>query len=185
MFSLIGSTSLSCNSSSLVAKKEWLIYRVSEQTGLDLNSIKLINNPTINYAELVIQPKTLLYGLYRFVYTVIINNLTYKVDTFVQIVPSGLVLSTLSLSKGIYGGSIKITRGQNQSILFNPFLNSYDTDSLLVITTLNFKYSCQIIDSNVESGHPKIPGTNTLIYMDDFNYNTSLQSLQKCFNTTG
>jgi hypothetical protein len=190
IFSLIGITSISCNSV-LSNQKKWLIYEINEQTGLDINQKELLNNPSINYAQLVIQSKTLSYGLYRFVYTVTMtlngNNSVYssQVSTYVKIEPSGLILSTLSLSQGIYGGTIEISRGQQQPITFNPYLNSYDIDSLLVITTLNFKYSCQLIDSNVESGFPQLPGTNTTIFMDEIKMNASLQNYEKCFNSKG
>ena len=189
LFSLIGKTILNCIDI-LTNQKEWLIYQVNEQTGFDLTQIKLNNNPTIYYAELVMQPKTLQYGLYRFEYSVKMTNtnsslFSSQISTYVRIIPSGLALSSLSLSQGMYGGTIEISRGQSQSIDFNPYLNSYDVDSLLVITTLNFKYTCQIIDSNIESGYPKIPGTNTSIYMDDIKLNPSLQAYEICFNSTG
>ena len=135
ILSLIGITSISCNSV-LSNEKKWLIYEINEQTGLDINKIELINNPTINYAELVIQPKTLSYGLYRFVYTVTMtlnaNSSVFSSQVSVKIEPSGLILSTLSLSQGLYGGTIEISRGQQQPITFNPYLNSYDIDSLLI-----------------------------------------------------
>jgi len=193
LFSLIGITNINCGDV-LSNEKKWLIYEINEQNGLDINQKDLVNNPTINYAQLVIQPKTLNYGLYRFVYTVTMtlsssntNSSVFsdQVSTFVRIEPSGLVLSTLSLSQGMYGGTIEISRGQQQSIAFNPYLHSYDIDSLLVITTLQFKYSCQIIDSNVESGFPQWPGTNATIYMDEMKMNSSLQSYDKCFNSSG
>ena len=86
---------------------------------------------------------------------------------------------------GIYGGTIEISRGQQQPITFNPYLNSYDIDSILTITTLNFKYSCQIIDSNVPKGYPQLPGTNISIFLDEVKLNNSLQIYDDCFNLTG
>jgi len=195
LFSLVGSTALSCNLV-LSNEKKWLIFQINEQNGLDINQIQLFNNPTIDYAQLVIQPQTLNFGLYRFVYTVTMNIPSSSADssssvfsgqisTYVQIKPSGLILSTLSLSQGIYGGTIEISRGQQQSITFNPYLNSYDIDSLIAITTLNFKYSCQLIDANVESGYPQLPGSNATLFMDEIKMNASLQMYDKCFNSSG
>ena len=189
-FTLTGITTLSCNSI-LTNQKKWLIYEINEQNGLDINKIELFDNPTINYAQLVIQPQTLNYGLYRFVYMVTMSYtrnsslFSSQVSTYVKIEPSGLIISSLSLRQGIYGGTIEISRGQQQPITFNPYLNSYDIDSILVITTLSFKYSCQLIDSNVESGFPQLPGTNTTIFMSDIKTNASLQLYDKCFNSTG
>jgi len=192
LISLIGITILNC-ATVLSNKKEWLIYEVNQQTGIDTNQIQMTNNPTINYAQVVIQPQTLVYGLYHFIYTVtmILNSdsnstsFSGQVSTYVQIEPSGIILSSLSLSQGIFGGTIEISRGQQQPITFNPYLNSYDLDSILTITTLNFKYSCQIIDSNVPKGYPQLPGTNISIFLVEMKLNNSLQFYDDCFNSTG
>jgi len=185
---LIGLATINCNAS-LSNQKQWYIYTVDSSTGLDLQQIQLSSNPTINYAELVLQPKTFQTGLYRFVYTLTMVNpdgttLSSQIDTFVKIIPSGLVLSTLSLNQPMYGGKIEISRGQQQPIAFNPFLFSYDIDSIAVITSLTFKYACQVINLNVEQGYPTLPGTNQTIYLSDFIQNTNLASFDKCFNNT-
>ena len=85
----------------------------------------------------------------------------------------------------MYGGTIEISRGQSQSIAFNPFLFTYDIDGISIITSLTFKYSCQVIDSNVPKGFPRMPITNQIIYLSDFKTNSSLISLMNCFNSTG
>ena len=105
-------------------------------------------------------------------------------EAFLQIVPSGLVLSTLKLSQPMYGGTIKIKRGLNQSIEFNPYLFTYDIDSVAVISTLPFKYACQIIDSNIEQGYPQSSETNQIIYLDTIQQNSSLKHLDSCFNSS-
>ena len=186
---MIGIATINCNST-LSNVKQWFVYQVDSTTGNDLQQIILNTNPTINYAQLVIQPKTFPNGLYRFVYTLTMTNtdstiFTSQVDTFVNIIPSGLVLSSLSLSQPMYGGTIEISRGQSQSIAFNPFLFTYDIDGISIITSLTFKYSCQVIDSNVPKGFPRMPITNQIIYLSDFKTNSSLISLMNCFNSTG
>ena len=108
-----------------------------------------------------------------------------QVDTYVRIVPSGLIISSLSLIQPIYGGTIEITRGWNQSIAFNPFLNSFDVDSLCVITTLSFKYACQTIDSNSPNGYPHSIANNATLYLDEFKASPSLTPLLQCFNSIG
>lgn len=188
MFSLIASATIICNAS-LNNQKQWNIYSVDPITGNDLQQITLSSNPTINYAELVLQPKTFLAGLYRFVFTLAMINpdgttLSSQVDTFVNIIPSGLVLSTLSLSQPMYGGSIEISRGQAQTITFNPFLFSFDIDGIATITTLTFKYACELIDSNIEKGYPVKPGTNQSIYLTDVKQNLNLVKYDNCFNNT-
>ena len=108
-------------------------------------------------------------------------------DTFVRIQPSGLMISTLNQIVGSYGGLIEITRGSRQPIKFNPFLNTYDTDSLATIRSLTFKYACQVVDSNIEQGYPLMPNNySQIIYLDQFKYDSSLdQSILQCFNSTG
>jgi hypothetical protein len=128
---------------------------VNNITGIDEKQIYLYTNPTLAYAELVLQPQTLSYGLYRIVFTAtqIFSNSTEKlsksIDTFIEIIPSGLVISSLKLSQPMYGGTVEITRGSNQSIQFNPYLFSYDIDEVAVITELKFEYSCQIVNREI------------------------------------
>ena len=184
LFSLIGIATIVCNAS-LSNQKQWLIYSVDLATGVDLQQITLINNPSLNYAELVLQPKSLSTGMYRFVFSLTMTNpdgttLTSQINTFVNIIPSGLVLSTLSQSQPMYGGSIEISRGQAQSIAFNPFLFSYDIDSIAVMRSLTFKYACEVIDSNIEQGYPMLSGQ--MIYLSDIKQNLALASNEKCFN---
>jgi len=137
--------------------KEWSIFMVNNMTGIDEKQIYLNTNPTLAYAELVLQPQTLSYGLYRIVFTASqtlfnsTNKLSNSIDTFIEIIPSGLVISSLKLSKPLYGGTIEITRGSNQSIQFNPYLFTYDIDGVAVITKLKFEYSCQIVNQAINA----------------------------------
>ena len=181
-------TNINC-SISLANLKKWTVYKVNELTGKIQKQIFIKNNPTINYADLILQPQTLSYGVYKCVYTVTMAynspNFTNSVETYIKIIPSGLVLSSLKLSQPIYGGTIQITRGQNQTIQFDPFLFTYDIDNVAVITSLTFKYSCQLIQSNLPQGYPVIPGSNQTIYLNDFKLNASLSQLNACFNSSG
>jgi hypothetical protein len=166
--------------------KQWTIYKIENQTE---KQIQLQNNPTINYDELVLQPSTLDYGLFRVYYTFTMlysdhQSVTSSLEAFIQIIPSGLVLSTLKLSQPMYGGQIEIFRGLNQKIEFNPFLFTYDIDSIAVITSLTFKYACQIKDSNIPSGYPQMLSTNQMVYLDDIKQNPFLKYLDQCFNSS-
>jgi hypothetical protein len=183
LIQLTGQTTLNC-SSSLLIQKEWTIFKVSTQIE---QQIFLKDNPTINYADLVLQPQTLSYGLYRIVLAVKMTNTVFSDSdfTYIRIIPSGLVLSSLKLSQPMFGGTIEITRGQNQQIQFDPFLFTYDIDSEAVITSLTFKYSCQLIESNIPKGYPLMPGTNQTIHLDEFKSNPSLSQLNACFNSSG
>jgi hypothetical protein len=189
LIKIVGQTTLNCLAS-LANVKQWTIFKLNDVTGLIEEHIQIKNNPSLNYAELVLQPQTLAYGLYRIFYNV---TMTYKengslfssiADTFINVIPSGLLISSLKMSQPMFGGTIQIMRGLNQKIEFDPFLFSYDIDYVAVITSLTFKYSCQIIDSNIPSGYPQIPGTNQIVYLDDIKQNSSLNSFNTCFNST-
>jgi hypothetical protein len=167
----VSQTQINCIDS-LANLKEWSIFMVNIMTGLDEKQIYLNTNPTLAYAELVLQPQTLSYGLYRIVFTAtqILSNSTNKlsnsIDTFISIIPSRLFISSLKLSKPMYGGTIEITRGSNQAIQFNPYLFTYDIDGMAVITSLKFEYSCQIV------------------YQGTINATLRSNTLDTCFNET-
>ena len=186
LISLPSLTSLSC-SLLLENQKTWSIYKLIGEIEIP---VILANNPTTSYADLTLQPNTLAYGLYKIVYTVSITIpltkliLTSQIFTKIQIVPSGLVVSSLKTSQAMYGGTIAISRGGNQSIEFDPFLHTYDIDGLAVITSLMFNYTCQIIQSNVQQGYPRDPVSNQIIYLADINMANQNQYLA-CFNKTG
>jgi len=183
LISFVGVTTIRCSTYS--NQKEWTVYQVNDQS--EEQQIFIKNNPTINYADLVLQPQTLSYGLYRIVFSVIMTDTIYSsfAFTYIQIKPSGLVLSSLRLSQPMYGGTIEITRGQNQQIQFNPYLFTYDIDGVTVITSLTFKYSCQLIESNIPQGYPLQPGTNQTIHLDEFKSSAQLSQFNSCFNSTG
>jgi hypothetical protein len=159
----VSRTQVNC-ANSLANLKEWSIFVVNNMTGKDETQIYLKTNPTLAYAELVLQPQTLSYGLYRIVFTAT-QILSNSIDTFIEIIPSGLVISSLRLSKPMYGGTIEITRGSNQSIQFNPYLFTYDIDGVAVITGLKFEYSCQIVNQAI-------------------NVTAKVNTLDTCFNGT-
>ena len=173
-------TILRCNST-LSNEKIWEIYKLDENTGAEEKIIPIESNPTKNYADLVLKANTLEYGLYRLVYSVkmlCIQTLTAQVDTYLRIIPTGLVLSSLRLAQPMYGGSIEITLGLNQTVVFDPILHSFDIDLLADITRLAFKYTCQIVDSNSPQGYPQ--ASNETFYLDDL----KSISRQFCFSST-
>ena len=171
---------ITCNST-LLNERQWYIYKLNEaKGGHDESQINLINNPTVNYADLVIQPNSLDYGLYRCVFSVKMLNtsLETQIETFLKIEHTGLVISSLRQKQPMFGGMIEITRGSNQTITFDPFLYSYDLDQLAVIYTLKFRYKCQLIESNIQQGYSEF-------YLDEFKSNSSLKPFDKCFNSIG
>jgi hypothetical protein len=174
---LVGLISLGIKSDLSVYKKQWNLFKIVKQMNNQNDheqSILIKNNPTFTNQDLVLQPQTLDYGLYRFYFSVTfksnsltnINMSTLNLDTFLSIIPSGLVLSTLKLSQPMFGGTIEITRGTNQSIDFDPFLFTYDIDSKAVITSLSFKYSCQIVNDQGETIGLVNDSNTNITYLD-------------------
>ena len=159
LFTVISIVKINCNLT-LTNVKRWSIFKVNEMSGRVVSEIILNENlnPTINYAELVMQPNSLKYGVYRIVFTLLMSNTNTlvfraKIDTHIQIVPSGIVVSALGVNRLDGGGTIEITRGISQNIQFNPFLNSYDIDSVGDMSSLMFRYYCQVIDNGIENGY--------------------------------
>ncbi len=161
LISIVSQTKLSCVNS-LANLKEWSIFMVNNMTGLDEKRIYLNTNPTLAHAELVLQPQTLSYGLYRIVFTAtqIFEKIPNSIHKFIEIIPSGLIrVSSLKLSRPMYGDTIEISRGSSQSIQFDPYLFSYDIDGVAVITSLKFEYSCQIVNQSIINATARV---NTL-----------------------
>ena len=164
----------------IIQKKQWTIFKVDPSSRQE-TEILLKNNPTLNYAELVLQPQTLDYATYHIYFSVTFklneNNLTMQsVDTYLRVNASGLALSTLKLNQPMYGGMIEITRGQNQTIDFDPFLFTYDIDGKAVVTQMSFRYTCQLVIDGVTLA-------SNLIYLDEASKNKSLSS--SCFSSLG
>jgi hypothetical protein len=128
MLILSGMTQINCMQY-MINTKQWLIFKINATSGDREEEIILKNNPTLEYADLVIQPNTLDYGLYKFTFKVTLSNfnlISSHIDTYVNLTPSGLVVQALRLNgiKNNGGGIIEVTHGLNESIQFNPYLNS-------------------------------------------------------------
>ena len=161
-------TILVCNAT-LINTKKWTIYRVDQVTGQITGSVNINenNNPTVNYAELVLSPKSLKQGLYKFVYQVTMGVTTQvfssKIETYVKMISSGIVISALGVNQINVGGTYEISRGVDQKIRFDPIAKSYDKDDELSMSSLSYLYYCQVIESGIEMGYPKM---NANQYMD-------------------
>jgi hypothetical protein len=191
LFTLVSSTTLNCELT-LANKKEWLIYLVNSSDGSILSQVNLATNPTIAFAELVIQPNSLNFGLYKFVYRVtmldgVYNNLySSEVATFIKIKPAGIIVSSLANSVG--GGTLETNLGLSQSLVLNPVSYSYDLDGIVRANSLNFKFYCQVIEKGIEKGYAKL-GYNTNIDLYTFKYDNKnlpvgMSSNFTCFDSS-
>ena len=194
MIALTSQTTINC-SSSADSTIQWYIYRVNNVTGNPTSQIVIDPsvNPTVNYANLVIQPGSLSYGLYMFVYSVTMNfNSIYtnQVATYIQVNPSGILVSSLYGSPA--GGIYETSRGTGQSIQLNPVQYSSDIDALVQMKNLNFYFYCQVINNGAPYGYPQISyGVNLDLLTMQKNYSTNsiinsfvnANNIQSCFSS--
>ena len=176
LFTLVSTTTLNCVFT-LANKKEWLIFLVNSSDGSILSQVNLATNPTTSFAELVIQPNSLNFGLYKFVYKVtmldgVYNNLyASEVATYIRIKPAGIIVSSIANSIG--GGTLETNLGLSQSLVLNPVSYSYDLDGIVKASSLSFKFYCQVIENGIEKGYAKM-GFNSNIDLYSFKYNNNL-----------
>lgn len=132
------------------------MYYANSATGAQLSQIAIKNNPTVNYDQLVIQPNTLSYNLYKLVFQVSMtyNNIyTSQAYSYFKLQPSGLVVLGIY---GATGGTYQLALGLNQTFTLNPQKYSYDLDGIADFSKLNFTFYCQVIDNNLAYGYPQL-----------------------------
>lgn len=128
--------------------KIWKLYQIdSNGTILKTFGLENITN-TWNKSDLVIQPNTLDYGLYKFIFEVTqYDNITAKIgnssqiETYIKIVQTDLGIF------GLPGGMSQVSIGSAQSIHLNPANYSLDYDFNSNLNKLKFNFSCRAIDS--------------------------------------
>lgn len=133
------------------------MYLAHPATGIQLGQIQIQNNPTLNYDQLVIQPRTLGYNLYKLVFQVSMTYssiFTSQTYSYFKVQPSGLVILGVFGATG--GGTYQMAIGLSQMLTLNPQLYSYDLDGIADMTKMNFTFYCQVIDNNVAYGYPQI-----------------------------
>ena len=183
LFSLETTTYFACNLT-YTQTNAWLLTQIDGSSAI---SIDLSSNPTWKTPELVIQGNTLAYGLYEFTYQVVtsISDLTLQtsyttnVATFIQIIPTGLVVSATK------SGVSSILLGAQQSFDLNPSLYSVDLDGLVQPSTLSFKFYCQTVNMNASSSQYSSQYSGQ-IDLFEYKLNSALQltSNKTCFAST-
>ena len=182
MISIVSNTQIRC-SLSLLNIKKWRIFSIDSSSSQINSEVNLINNPTVNFAELVIQENTLDYGTYKVVYQVQmvgqnqdLNAFQSLTEHFIKIVPSGLVINAFK------DGEFEIRRGINQTIELNPGLYSNDLDSIVDFKLMKFHFFCSIMENGFIISEP----FSSLLQMVDlatFKANKA-SILESCFNDT-
>ena len=141
IFSLSTEIYFACNSTYTYAYT-WHFINSASNTNTDLSA-----NPTAQSSELVIQPYTLDYGVYKITFLVEITVELYgllsnTVDTYIEIVPTGLAV--FAIENGISSQLI----GSSQSLILNPVAYSSDLDNYVAISSLTFEFYCTVLNTN-------------------------------------
>jgi len=121
-FSIVSSITLNCNDS-LSITKQWIVKNCSTTICL----IEILLDPIIatKFSELYIPAKTLPYGIYEVMITVIMldaPNLKSSSVAYVQVTASGITANLVQL------GTSMITRGSDQDLFLDPGSFSVDPD---------------------------------------------------------
>ena len=172
MFSISTATYFWCNLTYTQTFK-WFLNKIYSNSS---QSVDLSSNPSSISSEIVIKPNTLDYGVYEFICQVNIlltdsgKVYTNNASTFIQIIPTGLVVYTLQ------NGIQSISIGFEQSLNLSPPKYSFDYDNLAQIKNLTFKFYCSPINSNSID-------VSKSIDLASLKRNSSL--IQACFSSEG
>ena len=135
LFSLSSITYFACNSS-FTNSYAWSLTSMTSNA-----NIALTTNPTLVSSELVIPANTLMYDLYKFTFIIQISTasngiLSNQVDTFIEIVPTGLAIF------GIQNGISNVLIGSQQQFILNPAAYSLDFDAVVAPSSLAYTFYC-------------------------------------------
>jgi hypothetical protein len=173
-------TLFSCNLTK-ATQYEWFLIQLNSNLN---DSLVIINNPTIYSSTLVLQSNTLDYGIYKFKFTVKITMtndgsvFTNDISTYVQVIPTGLVVYALQ------NGIQSILIGSNQTLIFNPVLYSFDMDNFVSPQLLEFKFFCQKVNSSAIMENIE----NSQIDLYQYKMNNSVMEMFSnltCFDSNG
>ena len=127
-------------------ENKWTLTKIDPNTFANLSAIDLSSNPSSQLSELVIKENTLAYGLYKFLFQVIVkfngnsqisSNLA---ETYIQIIPTGLAVFAIE------NGVSSVLIGTKQSFDLQPSMFSIDFDNIIQPSELNFTYYCKTVN---------------------------------------
>ena len=132
------------------------MFKLDENDELKiLKEFQLSENSTVFKSELSFKRNTLEYGIYKLTYDVLLyanvnskmKTFKFSVKIFIRIISSGIVV--FGLENGLDSKLI----GSQQSILFMPSVYSFDIDSLVMPSQLEYKYYCR--QRNIANNDPQ------------------------------
>lgn len=175
---------------------ERFLYTVNRATGVEDKQVAILKNPTVNYDQLVIQPTTLDYNLYKVVFQVSMtyNSIyTSQAFSYLEVKPSGLVIVSVYGASG--GGTYQMAIGVGQTLALDPQKYSFDLDASVDLGKVNFTFYCQVIDNGVAYGYPQLfynVDLDLLTLDSKYAYSTDIQKLfyannteRSCFSSVG
>ncbi|CAF1114628.1 unnamed protein product, partial [Brachionus calyciflorus] len=151
--------------------------------------IKLENNPTVNYSQLIITSNIMEYGVYKLVHWVYVkvdtgylkdipNEIEHFIDVFIHIVPGGIAL--FCLENGL--DNIKI--GKKQTLELNPIKYAYDMDFLVTANSLNYTFYCKQINSSQNIKDIRDIDFSESDDLLSFKYSKNSSLKNECFNSS-
>lgn len=146
-----------------ITSYNWSIFRIDETTYSVLTEE--------SFAELT-------YGLFKVVLTVSVSltgeniQLSVQDASYLKIKPTGILVNALPNS------ATTLTVGFLQSFTLDPVTYSTDSDNLLQMSSLDFKFYCRLISSSDELSVYVIDEQSHIDFQTGISGNT-------CFNSTG
>jgi hypothetical protein len=161
----------------------WKLELLNETSLEVMNTLDLSKNPTSTTLNLILPSNSLAFGMHKITFyakltlTNISLNFYREISTFQNIIRSGIDI------KSIPNGQKSVSIGINQSIKLSPALYSVDSDQLIDIKSLRFKFYCKLVNKtlglinyvqNNNTSYPDLEMAKTANYLPD----------DSCFNDT-
>ena len=165
---------------------EWFIYEVDPLWKNITRQINLATSSAISITELFISNGTLKYGLYQFIYQLIITTnypvpILSSITGYIQIVPTGIRVSAFN-DYNIFDN--KLTVGPLDSLSFIPAYYSYDIDGFIDASSLSYTFYCISIDKNTTNLSNFTHDLYSLQPTIDLN-EKQINATDTCFKTMG
>ncbi|CAF0985088.1 unnamed protein product [Brachionus calyciflorus] len=132
-------------------KPKWTLYKYDELTLNEEEMIEVNSNHKSNDSSFDLSNNNWDYGFYKFVLSLDTNLSRFEnvTDfTYLKKVPSRLVV------RGLANGIESISIARDEILKIDPLNNSFDSDRILNITLLNFKFYCFYV--NINESRPEI-----------------------------
>ena len=184
LFSILTYTIYSCNVT-FFEEKSWEVNQVDPDTGNVTRSVNISDNASIKQSELVMPPLALDYGVYQFIYQVILtandsgvfkSTEPYQLSTFVEIITTGIAVYALPANMR------KIARGLEETIVLDPKKYSFDRDLYVDASKLTYVHYCRVIENDISF----VESQNLTYLSENPSLNASLgfDPSRVCFNST-